>query len=128
MTIGTAGLHRLEFALNQRTLIAYARAISVYDDGSGQMLSRFTDPYTDMSAGCLSTDQSRMLTAGEDNSFKLWDAVSSKTLMEFDITGGTVQQTCISGDGRVIAAASDSGVISVWDTHFTGDKCPVERK
>ncbi|MEQ1618456.1 MAG: TIR domain-containing protein [Terricaulis sp.] len=59
----------------------------------------------------LSEDQSRILTRGEDNSVRLWDAVTAASVAALD---GTYTGATFVAGGRVLTSASDN-TLRVWD-------------
>ncbi len=67
-----------------------------------------------------SASSEQLLTAGEDHSARLWDAVSGQQLVRFEQEHG-VQVASISQDGSLIATAGSNDIIVLWDAQ-TGTK------
>ena len=63
----------------------------------------------------FSPDGTRLATASEDGSAKVWDAGSGKELLTLSGHTGTVWGVTFSPDGTRLATASIDGTTKVWD-------------
>ena len=62
-----------------------------------------------------SADGQRVLTASQDNTARIWDAVSGEQLVVLQGHGAAVYQAVWSPDGQRVLTASEDGTARVWD-------------
>jgi WD40 repeat protein len=62
-------------------------------------------------------DNSRVLTAGDDGTAKIWDAHSGEELLSLAGHADLVNQATWNGDESRILTASNDGTAKVWDAH-----------
>jgi DNA-binding beta-propeller fold protein YncE len=67
----------------------------------------------------FSPDGTRIVTASDDDTAKLWDAVSGKVLVTLEGHTFVVNDAAFSPDGRRVVTASNDTTARVWDG-FTG--------
>jgi WD40 repeat protein/tetratricopeptide (TPR) repeat protein len=63
----------------------------------------------------LSADGSRLLSAGHDQTVRLWDVTTGKELRCFRGHTGAICGAALSPDGRRVLSGSDDGTIRLWD-------------
>jgi WD40 repeat protein len=63
----------------------------------------------------FSPDGRRVLTTGDDNTARVWDAETGALLLPPLRHQGTVVQASFSADGRLVATASRDRTARVWD-------------
>ena len=63
----------------------------------------------------LSPDGSRLATASNDRTARLWDAASRKQLSVLRGHGDSLTSVAFSRDGSRLATASDDGTARVWE-------------
>jgi WD40 repeat protein/serine/threonine protein kinase len=61
-------------------------------------------------------DGSRLISASEDHTLKLWDVQNRKELAVFRGHHDVVRQIAISPDGATVASASDDHTVKLWHT------------
>ncbi len=70
---------------------------------------------------CFSPDGARLATGSEDNTVKLWDAVTGDELHTFKEHTRRVTSVCFSPDGARLATGSEDNTVKLWDA-VTGDE------
>lgn len=66
-------------------------------------------------AAAASTDGSRAVTGGQDQTVRLWDVAAGQTIRSFgDQPAGPVAAVATSADGALVAAVTDTGSLRVW--------------
>jgi WD40 repeat protein/tRNA A-37 threonylcarbamoyl transferase component Bud32 len=78
--------------------------------------------YVEMAA--FSRDGKRILTAGRDNTARIWDAQTGKLLRAIVTSNPSVGSAAFSPDGAWVVTENSSGTSSVWDSH-TGNLVAV---
>ncbi|EFC78994.1 pentapeptide repeat-containing protein, partial [Parafrankia sp. EUN1f] len=78
-------------------------------------LTSFTGHRGWVNGGVWSPDGSRILTASEDGSARVWDGVSGQELLAFAGHGDEVNGGAWSPDGLRVLTAGGDGVARVWD-------------
>jgi len=63
----------------------------------------------------FSPDGTRIVTASDDNTARIWDAVSAKEIAVVRGHGGRVTSAAFSPDGTRIVTASDDNTARIWD-------------
>jgi WD40 repeat protein/tetratricopeptide (TPR) repeat protein len=64
---------------------------------------------------CYSADGSRIASASQDNTVKVWDARSGAELLTLRGHAGAVRSVSYSPDGTQLASASEDSTVKVWD-------------
>jgi predicted Ser/Thr protein kinase len=77
-------------------------------------------------AVCYSPEGSRLATASEDKTVKVWDVRSGAELFSLRGHAGRVTAVCYSPDGMRLATASYDQTIKVWDAR-TGPRLPADQ-
>jgi WD40 repeat protein/serine/threonine protein kinase len=74
-----------------RTIDCRAKAVSLAPDGAG------------------------LLSAGDDNSMKLWDTQTKQCIREFQGHSSRVNSACFAPDGKTALSGSDDGDVRLWN-------------
>jgi WD40 repeat protein len=69
---------------------------------------------------CFSPDGTRLATASEDRTAKVWDARTGQELLTLKGHTGAVHCVCFSPDGTRLATASQDGTVKVWGLEGVG--------
>jgi WD40 repeat protein len=64
----------------------------------------------------FSPDGSRIITASDDRTAKVWDSSSAKLLLNIQGHSNSVRSAAFSPDGSRIVTASDDRTAKVWDS------------
>jgi WD40 repeat protein len=77
----------------------------------------------------FSPDGTRIVTASEDKTVRIWDAATGKEIAVLRGHEGYVQSAAFSPDGRRIITASSDRTARIWDVHIAtmSTKNPVPR-
>ncbi|MGI6458328.1 MAG: WD40 repeat domain-containing protein [bacterium] len=72
----------------------------------------------------FSKDGTKILSGSDDNTAKLWDALSGEVLMTFSGHADWVKSVAFSPDENTVLTGSDDGTARLWDIH-TGEELVV---
>jgi dipeptidyl aminopeptidase/acylaminoacyl peptidase len=74
----------------------------------------------------FSRDGSRLASASDDKTVKVWDARAGQHLLSLEGHTGEVRAVTFSPDGSRIASASDDKTVKVWDARACQDPLTLE--
>jgi len=106
------------------TLLASASAdatIKVWHVATGQRLDTLSQPQAEQYSVRFSPDGNAIYATGADNRIRKWNLVSRTTpainplLISRFAHEGVITWLTMSGDGRYLATAEDSGILKIWD-------------
>ena len=80
----------------------------------------------DVSSAAFSPDGSRIVTASDDNTARIWDAATGKEIAVLRGHDGSVNSAAFSPDGSRIVTASEDKTARIWDA-ATGKEIAVLR-
>ena len=66
-------------------------------------------------SAAFSPDGTRVVTASDDRTARLWDAETGKEIAVLQAHNGTVRSAAFSPDGTRVVTASDDGTARLWD-------------
>jgi len=89
-------------------------SVPVLDGPLGEVRS-FTDHTADVTCVAFSPDGKRALSAGSDNSVRLWDVAGGKQIHRLDGHAGMVWSVAFSPDGKQAVSAAYDNTVRVWD-------------
>ena len=100
-----------------------------FDDcGGGEEEHNFINANLPISGGrsrsvrsvSFSPDVMRIVSGSDDNTVRVWDAVTGEVISTFMGHGGPVNSVSFSPDGSRIVSGSDDNTVRVWDA-VTGE-------
>ncbi len=65
----------------------------------------------------VTPDAQKMITAGQDNTLRIWDVATGRLLDILRGHKGDIRSLAISKDGKYVASGSTDRTIRLWDTH-----------
>lgn len=63
----------------------------------------------------FSRDGSRLASAGNDGTLKVWDLKGGRELRAIKARGNSPNAVALSGDGKLVACAGEGNTVKVWD-------------
>ncbi len=116
--IGEPALAALKQATTSDDLEVRRRAenliATIEDKLYGEQL-RFTAHAHDVWSVALSADGKCLLTSGDDNTLRLWDADTGKQVCVFEGHTERVQGAALSADGKRVLSGSYDKTVRLWD-------------
>ncbi len=106
------------------TLLASASAdgtVKIWHVATGQRLDTLSQPQAEQYSVRFSPDGNAIYATGADNRIRKWNLVSRTTpvinplLISRFAHDGVITSLTMSGDGRFLATAEDSGILKIWD-------------
>ncbi len=85
-------------------------------NNKAQNRNYYTNGTATITAGTLSPDGSMALSAGNDNSIRLWELSSHKLIQTFKGHTSTITSLAFSRDGKTFVSGSLDRTVKVWDT------------
>jgi WD40 repeat protein len=70
-------------------------------------------------------DGTRVLTASDDYSVRLWDVASGRELKALRVHTGPVNAACFSPNGRLVATAGIEGIAYLWNPRSANPPLPI---
>jgi WD40 repeat protein len=92
--------------------VPYNKPVSSSEAGLVAVLRGHTGALTDIS---FSTDCTRLVTASEDRTLRLWDAESGELIAVLRGHTGAVRSVTFVGGGRLLVSLADDQTYRVWD-------------
>jgi WD40 repeat protein len=92
--------------------------VKVYDAATCRLVARMPGHYRLVLALAWAPDSRRLVSAGADNTIKVWDALTGEevlTLRGHSAPGGSVCALAFSPSGERLASAGSDGTVKVWD-------------
>ena len=75
----------------------------------------------------FSPDGKRLASANEDQTVKLWDAMTGQEILTLKGHTGDVLSVAFSPDGKRLASASLDGTIKLWDAGTSQEILTIKR-
>jgi Tol biopolymer transport system component len=82
-------------------------------------LLTLSGPQKPLECVAFSPDGTQLITGGQDNTLKLWDAKTGRELHTLKGHSGAVHNVSYRPDGGQLASASEDGTVKIWDA-YTG--------
>jgi WD40 repeat protein/serine/threonine protein kinase len=82
---------------------------------SHRLLRTFVGHAESVNSVCLSANSQFALSAGKDETLKLWDVANGKCLRTFFGHTGEVRSICLSADARFALSGSKDNTLKLWD-------------
>jgi WD40 repeat protein len=135
-----AGAWSAEFSPDNQAIVTVGGDEARLWDLQSREIMQFT-PHRSVAAANYSPDATRVVTAGWDNSARIWDARSGKTIIklagklagELGSHTAPINSAVFSPDGNQVLTASDDRNIKLWDAksgrvvrNFTGHAASVK--
>ncbi|HEX7928387.1 MAG TPA: hypothetical protein VF678_12400, partial [bacterium] len=90
------------------------KVVKIRDAKSGQELAAFEAHERPIRAVAFFPDSRFLATGAEDRQIKLWDLEARTAVAALNLQG-SVTALALSGNGRWLAGADDSGRVTIWE-------------
>ncbi|MFN0199441.1 MAG: WD40 repeat domain-containing protein [Planctomycetaceae bacterium] len=105
--------------------------ISAGVDNNGYILNRSLKTVFKGHTGSVASvqwtpDGNRFLTAGLDQSMRLWSMATGKELATYSGVNSPINSLVVTGDGKKVAAATDDKRLLVWELPAANVEAPVQ--
>ena len=100
-----------------RLLVSHNEYAIVWDAATGDTITELHghSNRSSVTSSKFSPDGSRIVTAGSDNTVRVWDAVNGELIKTFRGHTGNVNAASFSPDGKFIVSESDDKTVRLWD-------------
>lgn len=108
----------MDVAPDGRTIASGAddMAVTLWDLESGEEIQRLAGEHSDSIGDVAFTpDGRRLLSGAYDDTLVLWDLDRGQVVQRMENPSGDVNGLTVAPDGRVAAAATEGGVVTLWD-------------
>ena len=79
-------------------------------------LSEVTRIHRGVDAACFSPDGKTIVSGGQDQTLRLWDASDTSELRVFNEGASNILSVCFSRDGSRIVSGNEDGTLMMWDS------------
>jgi WD40 repeat protein len=100
---------------SRRLAFASGAGMRIYDLASRKEQKAIEDAHEGATSQIIVSPQGVVVTASEDNTVRIWDAVTSRQRRKFAVDGW-VRAIDLSADGNLLAASSFDDAVHLWDT------------
>ncbi len=93
--------------------------------GMGSVALRFPGHASRINAAAITPDGALIATASEDETVRVWETASGKTIRHFQGLLSRATSVAIRPDGKQIATGTEDGSIRLWDLSASDEHRPV---
>jgi hypothetical protein len=109
------GVHAIALAPGGKIVAGGRWDVKLWNVDTGKVIKTLKGHTMDVRSVCWNSDGGRLVSGSRDETFRVWDIESGKTIIGPINTGGWLYAVCYSPDGKMIATGGND--FKIWDAN-----------